>query len=86
MWCNNPTALAFRITMRRMLAHCGQITSKHGNCVELEELSPDRVESLSAAVLRDIQADEREREYSYSKAGLSSLLAYEKLSIGYLAG
>ena len=62
-WCNNPTALAFRATMRRMLAHCGQISSYNGNCtVEPEEVSPDRVESLSAAVTRDMGADDEERE------------------------
>mgnify|MGYP001791566926 FL=1 len=86
-WCNNPTALAFRATMRRMLAHCGQISSYNGNCtVEPEEVSPDRVESLSAAVTRDMGADDEEREHIYCKPSESSLCAFEKPAIGYLAG
>ena len=86
-WCNNPTALALRSTMRRMLAHCGQLPSAHGNCqVEPEELTPDRIESLSSAVLRDIGADDEEREHNYCKPSETALCAYEKPSIGYLAG
>ena len=62
-WCNNLTALAFRAMMQTMLAHCGQTSSYNRNCtVELEEVSPDRVESLLAAVTRDMGADDEERE------------------------